>query len=310
MNQRRPNFDPPQRGAHWLRLPLLALGLAALCQLAAAQAGDSAPPVWQEVRPGLSYAVQEVAASTPDMTHRLHWLRIDLQQAELEVTLSPQQCAGLRLGDLDRHERVLASINASFFSRDFLPRGHTVSDHLPWTGVYRLPESPLLACNGERQCQVLHKPPEQAPLDWRNVAGGVHSLLTGGVARSQQDDVRCGAFCLTPHPRTAIGLDASGRWLFWLAAEGRQKAVSGLSLHDAAQRMQAAGVAEAINFDGGGSTDMHVLGQAKVARPDNEPLPRPIANAWLILARAETPAHGKIEPLCATGESPNKPSRP
>lgn len=309
MNQRRPNFDPPQRGARWLRLPLLALGLAALCQVPAAQSGESAPPLWQEVRPGLSYSVQEFPASTPDMTHRLHWLRIDLQQVDLEVTLSPQQCSGLRLTDLDHHARVLASINASFFSRDFLPRGHTVSNHLPWSGVYRLPESPLLSCSSERKCEVQHKPPEQAAPDWRNVAGGVHSLLTAGVARSQQDDARCGAFCLTPHPRTAIGLDASGRWLFWLAAEGRQKTITGLSLYHTAQLMQAAGVAEAINFDGGGSTDMHVLGQAKVARPDNEPLPRRIANAWLILLHSDSAAHGKIEPLCATGES-TEPLRP
>lgn len=286
------------------RLAVLAVCSAALWQLAVAQSGDRAAPLWQEVRPGLSYAFQEVAAGAPDMTHRLHWLRIDLQQAELEVALSPQQCAGLRLTDLDRHHHVLASINASFFSRDFLTRGHTVSDYRPWSGSYRLPESPLLSCSSERQCQVLHQPPEQAPPAWRHAAGGVHSLLMAGVARSPRDDTQCGAFCLTPHPRTAIGLDASGRWLFWLAAEGRQKTVSGLSLSHTAQLMQAAGAAEAINFDGGGSTDMHVLGQAKVARPDNEPEARRIANAWLILARTDSAAHGKIEPLCATNESP------
>lgn len=288
---------------------MLAICSAALWQVVAAQSGASAPPLWQEVRPGISYAFQEVAASTPDVTHRLHWLRIDLQQADLEVALSPQPCSGLRQTDLDRDERVLASINASFFSRDFLTRGHTVSDALPWRGTYRLLDSPLLACSGERRCEVLHQPPEQGAPDWRNVAGGAHSLLTGGVARSPQDDVRCGAFCLTSHPRTAAGLDASGRWLFWLAAEGRQKSVTGLSLAHMAQLMLSAGVAEAINFDGGGSTDMHVLGQAKVARPDNEPLPRRIANAWLILLRANGVAHGKIEALCAVGERPEPSSQ-
>lgn len=290
------------------RAGVLALYSIALWQVAGAQSGAGVSPPWQAVRPGLSYAFQEFPASAPEMMHRLHWLRVDLQQTDLEVALSPQQCAGLRQGDLDRGEYVLASLNASFFSRDFLTRGHTVSNSLPWSGVYRLQESPLLACSSERQCEVLHKPPEQAAPDWRNVAGGVHSLLTGGVARSEQDDIRCGSFCLTPHPRTAVGLDPSGRWLFWLAAEGRQKSVTGLNLSHMAQLLRAAGAAEAINFDGGGSTDMHVLGQAKVARPDNEPVPRRIANAWLILLHSDSAVHGKIEPLCATGES-TEPSR-
>jgi hypothetical protein len=279
-----------------------SLWLGLLAALGSAQAAESPPIQWQVVRPGVSYALQEAATAQADVMHRLHWIRIDLQQAELEVTLTPQNCAGLRLSDLDGDERIVASINASFFSPDFRTRGYTVSDSRPWTGVYRLTESPLLAC-AERQCQVLHQPPDEAPKDWRNVAGGVRSLVVDGVARTEQEDAQCGAFCETPHPRSALGMDASRRWLFWLAVEGRQKRVIGLPLNRLAARMQAAGVVDAVNFDGGGSTDLHVLGKAKAARPDDEPLPRRIANAWLLLGNG-TVGHGKIASVCTASDRP------
>ena len=260
-----------------------ALCLGALVALGAAQAGETSELQWQVVRPGVSYALQEVSTTQAEVMHRLHWLRVDLSQADLELALTPQNYAGLRLTDLDGNQRIIASINASFFSPDFRTRGYTVSDSGPWTGVYRLTESPLLACKAERQCQVLHQAPDAAQEDWRNVAGGVRSLVVEGLARTEQEDAQCGAFCETPHPRSALGMDASRRWLFWLAAEGRQKHVIGLPLNRMAAKMQAQGIADAVNFDGGGSTDLHVLGQAKTARPDDEPLPRRVANAWLLL---------------------------
>jgi hypothetical protein len=262
--------------------------LGLLWALGSAQAAENPDLQWQLVRPGVSYALQETVTAQADVKHRLHWLRVDLQQPDIEVAMTPQQCAGLRLSDLDGNERIIASINASFFSPDFRTRGYTVSDSRPWTGVYRLTESPLLACSTERQCQVLHQPPDEASKDWRNVAGGVRSLVVEGLARTEQEDAQCGAFCETPHPRSAVGVDASRRWLFWVAAEGRQKNVIGLPLNRMAARMQALGIADAVNFDGGGSTDLHIQGQARAGRPDNEPAPRPVANAWVLIDSSRT----------------------
>ena len=278
----------------------LALGLVLLLSFGSLRAEPGSELPWQAVRPGVVYAAQELAASTPDQLHRLHWLRIDLQQTDLAVALSPQSCAGMRLTDLDADENVIASLNASFFSREVPTRGHSVSAGRSWDGNYRISEGPLLACAAGGQCQVLHQPPPVAAPDWQDAASGVPSLVTGGVARSELDDAQCGAFCQTTHPRSAAGLDASRRWLFWLAVEGRQQQAVGLPLARLASLMQAAGVVEAVNFDGGGSTGLHVLGQAKALRPDEEPVPRRIANAWLLLHDASSDARGKIAARCAS----------
>ena len=279
---------------------ILALCLGLLLALGTARADPDPQPQWQTVRPGVSYAAQELAASSADQVHRLHWLRIDLQQADLELALSPQVCSGMRLTDLDQDENVVASLNASFFTREFLTRGHSVSAGRAWDGNYRISEGPLLACAAGRQCQVLHQPPPLAAPDWQDAASGVYSLVVAGVARTEAEDAQCGAFCQTTHPRSAVGLDASRRWLFWLAVEGRQKQAVGLPLARLASLMQGVGVADAVNFDGGGSTGLHVLGQAKALRPDEEPVPRRIANAWLLLQGAHGEARGKIAARCAS----------
>jgi exopolysaccharide biosynthesis protein len=215
--------------------------------------------------------------------HRLHWLRIDMQQADLQLVLTPQPCAGLRLPELDKLPGVLASVNASFFTKEFFARGHTVSSGKIWQNNLRLTEGPTLACTKDRQCQILHKAPSETSTHWTQASSGVHSLVVHGIARRAEEDQSCPTFCETTHPRTAVGMDATGQWMVWVVAEGRQKNVEGLALSKFAQLIQAQGISEAINLDGGGSTAMHVLGQPRTARPDNELNARKIANAWVVM---------------------------
>ncbi len=238
---------------------------------------------WQILHPGLTYAQQTESSNREGVVHRLHWLRIDLEQANLKVVMTPQNCAGLVLPELDGVSGVLASINASFFSPGFDARGHTVSSGAIWQNSYRLTEGPTLACTQDRQCEIVHQVPTETPAAWLQASSGVHSLVVHGKTRSADDDQVCPSFCETTHPRTAVGLDATGRWMFWVTAEGRRKSVEGLPLSKLASFMVAQGISEAINLDGGGSTGMHVMGVARTARPDNEPQPRKIANAWVVM---------------------------
>lgn len=191
------------------------------------------------------------------------------------------RAAGLRMTALDSAPMV-ASLNASFFNREFLTRGHTVSQGIVWTGSFRTLDSPLLACTANGQCEVLHQPPARVAPQWSHAAAGVHSLVQSGVPRTTLDDSQCGTFCTTPHPRSAIGLDSHRQTMVWVAAEGRQQSVTGMPLAELATHMAMNGVADAINFDGGGSAAMHVGAVARTRRPDNEPQARPLANAWIV----------------------------
>lgn len=69
-------------------------------------------------------------------------------------------------------------------------------------------------------------------------------------------------------PRTAVGIDAKGRVLLFVA-DGRSVSSSGLSLAELAQELLALGVTDAINLDGGGSSEM-VIGDVIVNQPSDK----------------------------------------
>ena len=59
------------------------------------------------------------------------------------------------------------------------------------------------------------------------------------------------------HPRTALGLSRDRRWFYVLVVEGRRKGVSiGAGYRDLADMMLSLGASDAINMDGGGSTEL------------------------------------------------------
>ena len=59
------------------------------------------------------------------------------------------------------------------------------------------------------------------------------------------------------HPRTALGLSSDRHWLYVLVVEGRHKGVSlGADYGDLAEIMMSLGASDAVNMDGGGSTEL------------------------------------------------------
>ena len=81
------------------------------------------------------------------------------------------------------------------------------------------------------------------------VVGGEKRLLKGGNFADQTNTTKA--------PRTAIGIKANGDIVLY-TADGRDSAHSaGLTYAQLAQRMKDLGCVDAINLDGGGSTQLH-----------------------------------------------------
>lgn len=228
--------------------------------------------------PGLRYAV---LSPWPDS--RVHVVQLDLREPGLRLQLSDQTQRGLPMNQLVPVGQALVSANASFFGRGFVPRGHTVSDGQVWAGVLLPQDSPLLSCDRVQRCRIDFEPGADPVAGGFNVVAGTPWLLRGGQARQSADDSTCAALCDKPHPRTALGLDASRRWLTLVLAEGRRGAVVGVRLAALAQWMASLGVVDAINLDGGGSSTLWLRGRAVMDRPFNEPTERALANALHIL---------------------------
>ncbi|MBO9688329.1 MAG: phosphodiester glycosidase family protein [Mitsuaria chitosanitabida] len=270
-------------------LAAFALALLAACAQLPAPAPTPLP-----VEPGWGQPVGGHAGLRYERDDRqpgevLHWLRLDLRDPTLRLTLSPPGERGRTLDRFDGAGAALAALNASFFSKTFEPRGWTVSQGEAWAPVMTPDDSPLIACDAASTCALQLRPPYAVSgSTWLAVAG-TPWLIRDGQVRGDADDARCERFCAMPHPRTAIGLDRTGRYLTLVLAEGRRGPVAGLSLHRLAALMAARGVTQAFNLDGGGSTSLLIQGRAVMERPFNEPVPRPLANA-LMIRLAEEPA--------------------
>ncbi|HSX86089.1 MAG TPA: phosphodiester glycosidase family protein [Cellvibrio sp.] len=94
------------------------------------------------------------------------------------------------------------------------------------------------------------------------------------------------------YPRTAVGLDATGSYVWLAVADGKQPGHSeGIELDALAKLMVEMGAIDAIELDGGGSSTMAVACNDKIKvinRPSHTNLPareRPVANHLIIRER-------------------------
>lgn len=113
-------------------------------------------------------------------------------------------------------------------------------------------------CTNTRPCLVVHKDQKvkiemlarPTPEDWEVVAGNT-MLVEDGVAVPHKSKAR--------HPRTVVGLDATGTRLILLVVDGRKPGVAvGMSYEELAAEMLHLGCRQALNLDGGGSSVMAI----------------------------------------------------
>lgn len=119
-----------------------------------------------------------------------------------------------------------------------------------------------------------------AQLTNKTVGSGGPLLVWEGVIQDNPEWAN-EEFIKTTHPRTAIGLSSDGKTVVQVAVDGRwtsgsndQRAI-GMSTPLLAKLMQGLGCYKAMNFDGGGGTQMWIYGEGDVHNIVNHP-----HNSW------------------------------
>jgi len=99
-----------------------------------------------------------------------------------------------------------------------------------------------------------------------NAVGGFYRILYSGelVPRVLNLSDR--------HPRSAAGISPDGKFLYLLVIDGRQIKSAGCTEAETALLLRALGSAEAINFDGGGSSALALLYPDGKVRVVNTPI--------------------------------------
>lgn len=135
--------------------------------------------------------------------------------------------------------------------------------------------------------------------------GGAPTLVKGGAANityNQEVMFGSGVELNVQDPRTAVGYTSDG-YAILLVADGRSTASSGVTLTELAQIMIDRGCVEAMNLDGGGSTQMAV-GDSLVNLPVGSTFQRPVPT-MLAVVRAESlqvPREPFFEKVIDTGD--------
>jgi hypothetical protein len=108
------------------------------------------------------------------------------------------------------------------------------------------------------------------------------------------------------HSRTAVGVTGDGRLLL-VVVDGRQPGYSrGMTLRELAELLRRLGAVQAMNLDGGGSSEMVVNGLT-ANRPSDGRV-RGIANALVVLPGADTAQPPAVVPVAPLGGSLDGPS--
>ncbi len=222
----------------------------------------------------------------------VHAVRIELGKAKLrphidEGALLPDKKGRLKTTSAAAAaHKALFSVNGGFFKwSDLIPYYRMKID-----GVL-LPSNSggtfgLAFSNDGSRIKVGRVKDDQLPL-WDNFMAG-EGLLTGG--KCALDGKKPEGIKTKPAaPRTLLGMDAEGKFLWVIVTGGRKtgkKPSMGLSYHDAADLLAWFGCTEGVNMDGGGSTTLAVRADAlgKAGDPATpEAHPAAAADGYVIL---------------------------
>ena len=111
------------------------------------------------------------------------------------------------------------------------------------------------------------------------ISGGPNLIENGEINITAAEEKFRADIAQGRAPRTAIGITGDKKIIF-IAIDGRQESSIGVTLEELASVMQGYGAWEAMNLDGGGSTEMVVNGQVVNSPSDGHE--RPVSNAVIL----------------------------
>lgn len=202
--------------------------------------------------------------------------RVDLTDPNVDVRVAPGgpdpdgdgpwQTTLLTPSVIAQREHFELAINGDFFSarqttdaegaqsgfvtgKWALAVGPAATDGFVWAVAAKA--RPALTIDAAKNARIARI--QEVPTTARQVVAGSDLLLQNGKSVLNNDS----KFSTNRHPRTAVGLADKGKTLVLVVADGRdsQNAL-GLTLGELTDLMKSLGCDDALNLDGGGSSEM------------------------------------------------------
>lgn len=249
-----------------LMIRLCILFSALLCALCFALPMPSAlaQDSWSEPFEGVRYLQRTTAEP-----NRIHALVVDMCAVGVSAQITRAEDKGLRTSQFATRYGVQVAINGGFYNTaNYAAIGLTMGDGQRWPGTGDDATWGFIAFGRDNQVEI--SPPAEVVStvpDWmQQIVSGRPLLVDAGELVVAPCDSH---FC-ERHPRTAVGIDRSGRTLIKVVVDGRWTGVSrGMNRTELGRLMIDLGAHRAINLDGGGSSTMFIEGQGVVNRPSD-----------------------------------------
>lgn len=244
-----------------LRCWAIAVGLSCLgmtsrglAQERPREVGD-AIDVWSEPNPGIRYLDRRM--TTPC---RVHAVLVSLDAPGVHVVATTHRQRWRTVSSYADQAHVQVAVNGGFWALAQGARGLAAGGGVIWPNNAELdPELGELIIDRDGHAS-LHAPGEViSPEDMENISEAVSgrpwlvhqgTLVTDTLDAFETANDRA--------PRTAAGLSRDGHVLYLAVVDGRQPESRGMTLYEMGRLMAELGAYEAMNLDGGASSEMVV----------------------------------------------------
>jgi len=249
------------------RTSLLALSLSL--------AGARAAAVDRVTRP--YRCVQHIHRELPGLD--AHVVLIDLHCPAVDVVATRPVDRHVSVSGFAQEYGAQIAINANFF--DGSTCGLAMGDGRVWRDAYRDRCGASVAFGpreGGTRLAFFESvdQPTTCELGWaRQVITGWPRLLDrGAVVFEPEEPIGMYRF----HPRTAVGATPGGDTLVLAVVDGRRNGLAGMTSLGLIPLMEEFGASDAINLDGGGSTELYIVAEGGVVNRPSDRVERRVGN--------------------------------
>lgn len=241
----------------------------ALVLPAAAAAKDR----WTQPHPGVRHLrrVQERVD--------VHVVAIDLRLAEIAVVATRPEDRAMSVREFGRRYDVDIAVNANYFNGRSRSCGLAAGDGKVWRDSYQDGCEMSFGFGPLNQVLAFESGPLLAgplPRAWMTeVVTGKPWLVRDGIVQTGWDAPR---HIWGHHPRTALGLSRDRKTLFLVVADGRRRGARGMSGTQLAELFVELGAANALNMDGGGSSELWIRKERGVQNKPSDGRGRSVGN--------------------------------
>ena len=237
------------------------------------------------------------ACTSNAITHPVHIIKVDLQAKGVEPLVRPEgKTSTITTIDWAKKSNIVAAINTGFGSKDYnsgcedsnsrAAIGYQKSNGKDYSCYAQLPDFPIVGLDKLNRFREIPTSEygkfieSEVKATLHNaVSAYVYTLVKDGKVVDNKDDTpdqwldtetRMKNLRVSTHPRTALGIDKTGRYFYLVVVDGRRQNMTGMNIEELSYCMKNLGAYNAYNLDGGGSSTI-VLGDQVKNYPSDYP---------------------------------------